>query len=114
MFEEFLFDLRALRKRSGLTQADCAHLLGTSNQTVSQIELGERIPSAREICALSVIFGSSFESFYAENMHIVRSLLTENLESIPGAPEGWLATKPREATLGRLANHLETELPDIV
>jgi transcriptional regulator with XRE-family HTH domain len=114
MFEEFLFDLRIARKKSGLTQADCGHLMGVSSNIISQIELGERTPTAREICALSVIYGASFESFYSENMQLVRSVMSENLDSMPDAPEGWLAIESRTRTLVYLSDYLGADLPEIL
>ncbi len=88
--------------------------MGVSSNIISQIELGERTPTAREMCALSVIYGASFESFYSENMQVVRSVLSENIESIPEAPEGWLATESRTRSLEYLSGYLEADLPEII
>lgn len=113
MFEEFLFDLKVARKKSGLTQADCGHLMGLSTSTMSEIELGERTPTAQEMCILSLIFGTSFESFYAENMRLARSALRDNFDSMPDVPEGWQAAEAREKTLKRLSDYLDSDLPEI-
>ena len=112
MFDEFIFDLKVARKRSGLTQVDCGHLLSASDNIVSQIERGQRLPTLRELCSLSLIYGRSFECLYAELFRQVRKDLMEQLGNMPDAPKDWLATKSRQRSLERLARRLleETDL----
>jgi DNA-binding XRE family transcriptional regulator len=56
MYQDFLIDLKTARRRSGLTQADCGHLLGGSKSKISNLETGRKLPSMKEICGLSLIY----------------------------------------------------------
>lgn len=114
MFEEFIFDLKVARKKSGLTQVDCGHLTGSSKNIISQIELGQRVPTVKELCLLSLIYGRSFDSFYADIMLQVRKDLVGKLKSMPSEPKGWPGSFARRRTLERLANRLEEESREIV
>ncbi|MEW9920373.1 helix-turn-helix transcriptional regulator [Marimonas sp. MJW-29] len=109
MFDEFTFDLKVARKRAGLTQVDCGHLLGASDNVISQLERGQRLPTLRELCSLSLIYGRSFECLYADLLRDVRKVLTEQLGSMPEAPKGWPAEQARQRTLERLARRLREE-----
>lgn len=109
MFDEFIFDLKVARKRSGLTQVDCGHLLGASDNVISQLERGQRPPTLRELCALSLIYGRSFDSLYADLLREVRDDLMEQLGSMPNAPKDWPAGQVRQRTLERLAQRLLEE-----
>ncbi|MEP3300283.1 MAG: helix-turn-helix transcriptional regulator [Pseudoruegeria sp.] len=77
------FDLKVARKKSGLTQNDCSHLVGVSRSTLSQIELGERMPSIKELISMSLLFGRSFDSLYADLLAEVRVELTDKLQTMP-------------------------------
>jgi transcriptional regulator with XRE-family HTH domain len=109
MFEEFICDLKIARKRSGLTQSDCGHLVGTSDDIISQIERGQRLPTIRELVSLSLIYGKSFDGLYAEILKDVRRDLVDNLGTVPSAPKGWARTDARTQTLSKLARRLEEE-----
>jgi transcriptional regulator with XRE-family HTH domain len=109
MFEEFICDLRVARKRAGLTQSDCGHLVGVSHDAISQIERGQRMPTIRELCALSLIYGRSFESLYAEVLREVRRDLGETLADMPEEPKDWSVAARRQKTLERLAHRLLEE-----
>ena len=63
MSTEFALDLRLARKKSGLTQRDCAHLLNVHASKVSALEHGKQLPTLIEICTLSLIYGRSFEAW---------------------------------------------------
>ncbi|MBT52780.1 MAG: hypothetical protein CMF72_05180 [Mameliella sp.] len=115
MFDEFICDLKVARKRAGLTQSDCGHLVGVSHDAISQIERGQRMPTIRELCALSLIYGRSFESLYAEVLREVRRDLGEKLAEMPEEPKGWPGSMRRRKTLERLAGRLlEESGPDHV
>jgi len=109
MFDEFIFDLKVARKKSGLTQADCGHIIGGSVNKMSQIERGQRLPSIREVCALSLIYGRSFESLFGEVFRQVRKDLAENLESLPVPKKNWPGGYNRSSTLDALAQRLSEE-----
>ena len=106
MFDEFIFDLKVARKKAGLSQADCGHLIGGTNHKVSQLERGDRTPTIREICTLSLIYGRSFESLFGEMFGQVRKDLSTNLETLPGRtsnrPEYFNRTKTLECLAQRL------------
>ena len=110
MFKTFLFDLKAARKQAGLTQFDCAHLLGASNNIVSRIEIGQRMPTIRELLTLSLIYGQQFESFYAEMLKRIRRELSAKLTSIPDAPSGWALAQTRVNTLKAIWRRLRREV----
>lgn len=57
-FQEKLF---ALRKNSGLTQADLAEKINVSRQTVSRWELGTAKPEVDTLIAISDLFGVSLD-----------------------------------------------------
>ncbi|WP_323771751.1 helix-turn-helix transcriptional regulator [Antarctobacter sp.] len=115
MFEEFICDLKVARKRAGLTQSDCGHLVGVSHDAISQIERGQRMPTIRELCALSLIYGRSFESLYVEVLREVREDLRDKLASMPTEPKDWPAAARRQQTVERLARRLLEETdPDHV
>jgi transcriptional regulator with XRE-family HTH domain len=56
---EFSLDLKVARRRSGLTQADCAYLLGVDPTRISRLEAGKTLPTAVELSVLILIFGES-------------------------------------------------------
>ncbi|WP_197917297.1 helix-turn-helix domain-containing protein [Thiosulfatihalobacter marinus] len=114
MFENFIFDLKVARKKSGLTQADCGHLIGSSKNVISQIELGQRVPTVSELCSLSLIYGRSFDSFYADTLRKVRKDLASKLKSMPSEPKGWPGSFARRRTLARLTSRLEEEANEII
>lgn len=109
MFEEFILDLKVARKKSGLTQGDCGHLISGSNHKISQLERGERPPTIQEICALSLIYGRSFESLWGEIFSEVRENLAANLETLPEPAGQQPGGFNRASTLEALAQRLLEE-----
>ncbi|WP_172299998.1 helix-turn-helix transcriptional regulator [Pseudoruegeria sp. HB172150] len=109
MFKSFNADLRLIRKRSGLTQADCGHLIGGKLHQISMIERGRRAPTIEEICALSILYGRSFEDLYAEAFEKTRRNIAVHLETLPEAPRDWPRGHIRSRTLERLAERLAEE-----
>ncbi len=110
MHHQFSLDLRSARRKAGLTQADCGHLLGGSARIVRQLEDGQRAPTLTEICALSLIFGRSFESYFGEIMPALREALSEHLSTLPHPKEKHASTFNRSATLEKLAERLADEI----
>lgn len=109
MYHEFTLDLSVARRNAGLTQLECSHLIGGSRSKMSQIERGARLPNIKEICALSLIFGRSFESLYAEIFRDVRQELGANLATLPEPRIIRLAQFNRTNTLNALAARLLEE-----
>jgi hypothetical protein len=62
----FLRELRAARKRSGLTQIDLANRLGETQSFVSKCERGERRLDIVEIRAFCFAMGLSISSFISK------------------------------------------------
>ena len=106
MYQEFAIDLKVARRKSGLTQVDCAHLLGVHETLLSQMENGRRMPTVKEICALSMIYGRSFESLFSGVFQDVRQDLKEHLLTLPDAPKSWIGSLNRQNTVDRLARDL--------
>lgn len=106
MIENFALDLRAARKKSGLTQADCAHLLGRSASKISALEHGKTMPTLREICTLSIVYRKSFESLFGGLLSDIRVVLATNLETLPDDRSNRIGTFNRTNTLSALADEL--------
>ncbi len=64
MITEFALDLRLARRKSGLSQKEVAYLLSIDQSTYSDFERGEKVPSLKQICQLSLIYGRSFHSYF--------------------------------------------------
>ena len=112
MFESLTFDLKVARKRAGLTQFDCGHLLGISHNIISRIELGKRLPTIKELMTLSLIYGQSFEDFYRKLVQRVRNDLTARLANLPDAPADWPLKRTRLHTIKQLWKCLQETCGD--
>lgn len=81
--------LRTYRKRSGLSQAEVAFLLGCEHGTkISRYERLQRIPNLKTVLALEMIYKTSgkhlFEGIYHEIAYQVKNraaILEEDLKS---------------------------------
>lgn len=58
--------LRELRESRGLTQAQLAHLLGKSWETISNFERGKTLPSLVTLEQLAGVLGVSMREFFSE------------------------------------------------
>ena len=108
MLKEFAFDLKVARRKSGLSQSDCAHLLDVERSKISRLERGDSPPSVRDICTLSLIYGKSFESLFGTIFDEVRDGLRERLANIPSQAGNRISQFNRTNTLNLLAARLET------
>lgn len=108
MTNEFALDLKVARRKSGLTQEDCAHLLDVHASKISLLESGKAVPSVTDICALSLIYGRSFESLFSVFIIDANRQLRDRLKTMPKAPDRWLGHFNRRNTLSGLADRLET------
>lgn len=111
MTYSFALDLKVARKKSGLTQQDCAHLLGVHKSKISLFEQGKALPSVTEICALSILYGRSFESLFGAVMEEAQSSLKDRLSTLPVISNRWLGRFIRQNTLNRLAARLDNIEP---
>ena len=103
---DFALDLKAARRQSGLTQADCAHLMGCNATKLTRLEHGETLPGLKDILFLGLIFGKTFESLFAYLLNEARGLLATRLETLPDAPKQWTGARNRQQTLNRIAANL--------
>ncbi len=110
MSKEFAMDLRLARRKAGFIQRDCAHLLGVNKGQVSALEKGKRLPTISQICTLSLIYGRSFESLFAELLQEARLILTDRLKTLPELKRGYVATFNRKANLKRLEKRLAEDI----
>lgn len=113
MTKEFALDLKVARQNSGLTQEDCARLLGVSVVTVAKMEGGTRTPTIHEICTLSLIYGRSFESLFSGIFKDVREDLFQRLAKMPVASGTVCLRVNRQSTLNKLARRLSEEAPGL-
>ena len=107
MQNEFNLDLKVSRRKAGLTQRDEAHLLVIHPSKVSLMESGKALPSIRDIAALTVIYGRSFESLFQSMVREVQINLKERLRTMPASPHRWLLRFNRQHTLDTVADRLE-------
>ena len=108
MITEFALDLKVARRKAGLSQQDCAHLLEVHPSKISLIEHGKAMPSVRDICTLSLIYGKSFESLFSVIMAEVTDALRDRMTTLPECPRQWLPKFNRQNTLNNLAARLHT------
>jgi transcriptional regulator with XRE-family HTH domain len=107
MKHNFARDLKAARRRAGLSQADCAHLLKVNQTRVSKIEAGLRQPTASEICMLCIIYGEAPAELCRSATTAASGALRERLATIPECAVHWRSRKRRLDALNTLAGRLE-------
>ena len=107
MLKDFAFDLKVARRKSGLSQLDCAHLLDVHRSRISRLERGDSLPSVRDICTLSLVHGKSFENLCSAFSQDVRDGLRERLATIPCTTGNRITQSNRTNTLNLLTQRLE-------
>ena len=112
MSTQFALDLRLSRRKAGYTQRDIAHLLGVQQSAISDFERGRHLPDLEKIITLSLIYGRSFESLFAQLMQEAREGLKKRLSNIPDNVRQYAGTLSREHSLKHLKRRLEAEEPD--
>ena len=100
-------DLKATRRKAGLTQGDCAHFLGLHRSRISLLELGKREPTLRELCLISVLYELPADRLLAAYYEAAIRELSLGLETLPRPRRRWIATFNRQNTLERLALRLD-------
>lgn len=113
MSTQFALDLRLARRKSGLTQSDVALLIGTQQSTIGALEKGDQRPTVEQVCMLSLVFGRSFESLFADVLEEGRTRLRANLPELPASRQRTAETFNREASLKRLERQLASEAHDV-
>ncbi|MCP4409491.1 MAG: helix-turn-helix transcriptional regulator [Gammaproteobacteria bacterium] len=76
-------DLKVFRRRSGLSQADVAHLLGVHRTQVSKFERGVREPSIEHVTILCLIYGLRLPDFCVAARPQFETVLAERLQTLP-------------------------------
>ncbi|MEO1747398.1 MAG: helix-turn-helix transcriptional regulator [Pseudomonadota bacterium] len=109
MNDDFSLDLKVARKKAGFTQRDIAHLLNTNHSKVSKLENGQAVPSIREICGFSLIYGRSFESLFGVVIEDMHRLLQEQIPALPACHKNWLGQFNRSHSIDQLAARLNGE-----
>jgi transcriptional regulator with XRE-family HTH domain len=112
MSTDFALDLRVSRRKAGFSQRDVAHLLGTYQPLVSELERGRQLPSLEHIVTLSLIFGRSFESLFGALMKTARDQLRQRILRMPDEGRCYVGSFNREASIERLAQRLADEHTD--
>jgi transcriptional regulator with XRE-family HTH domain len=108
MVYQFGLDLKVARRRSALTQADCAHLLGVDQPRISKFEAGTAVPTVVELSILCLIFDRPIGGMSQEIVISVGPSLQERLASMPPCPETWHDRAHRLRTLGLIAQKLSS------
>ena len=107
MKHHYAVNLRAARRRSALSQEDCAHLLGISQPRMSKIEAGVLEPTIKEACGLCILFEMPLTELYSETaVSAVRSF-EHRLSTMPDAPLIWRGKRRRLDTIASLRFRLQ-------
>lgn len=102
-------DLQSLRRKSGLSQADCAHLLDTPRSRLSKLESGLQTPTVEEICKLSLIFGEEISEMFRDVFPAIKDALIDRIQSLPDPESNFAGSMTRYQTLERLAARLSDD-----
>lgn len=106
MQKTFGADFRAARRRAGLTQEDCAHLLGVDQSQVSKLEAGKVDPTVRQMTICYLIFGTWARPLWNGVLRDLVDELRERLMTMPAERSSWPQKAARRATLDVLAREL--------
>lgn len=109
MSTEFALDLKVARRKAGYTQNDLAHLLGSNQAHISELERGHVLPSLEQIVTLSIIYGRSFEGLYANLLAKAREQLRMHIVEMPIGGRSYVGTFNRDRSIERLARRLADE-----
>ena len=112
MSQTFALDLKVARRKSGLTQQDCAHLLDVHKAKISLLEQGKTLPTVLELSTLSLLYGKSFESLFRSLIEDAQSTLKDRLTTLPVVSNRWLGRFIRQNTLNKLVARLDANNPN--
>ena len=104
---EFSHSVLLARKKAGLSQADCAHLLGITRNRFSRLETGKAVPSVAELCGVAVLFGRTMEGLSGDLFTDRAQSLKERLFDLPEPRRHRLSRFNRAYTLEALADRLD-------
>jgi transcriptional regulator with XRE-family HTH domain len=112
MNHEYALDLRVARRKSGLTQVDCGHLLGVDPTRITKFETGRRRPSLAELSILCLVLNAPIGQFSEKAVKAQTASLRERLALMPDCPVNWRDRYNRLNTLNRLGQQLEAVSDD--
>lgn len=112
MKHQYALDLRVARRKSGLTQQDCGHLLGIDATRITRFESGKRPPSVAELSVLCFVLDISLAAFADRIVEADASLLEKRLINMPKCPKNWSDHETRANTLRELVEKLEQLNPN--
>lgn len=107
MYDAFALDLKVARRKSGLTQQDVAHLLGSHRSKLSHLEKGSSLPTANDIAALSLIYSKSYDVMCRSVFESTALELKDRLPTLPTPNRHWLGRFNRTNTLNNLDAAIE-------
>lgn len=113
MSHAFAHDLRVARRKSGLTQEDCAHLLATQRTKITRIEGGKALPTAYDIAALSLVYGKSYDALCRSIFENAARDLKGRLITLPTPPSSWVVRFNRTNTLDNLEVRLQALIDEV-
>jgi len=102
-------DLQSLRRKSGLSQADCAHLLATPRSRISKLESGAQTPMVEEVCTLSLVYNEEVSEMFRDLFPTIREELVDRIQSLPHPENSFAGSLTRYQTLERLAERLSDD-----
>ena len=110
--QDFSHCLAEARRKAGLSQDDCAHLLGASQSHISRLELGRAVPCVADLCGVAVLFGRNMEFLVEPLLKERATLIRQRLFDLPEPRAGWLTRFTRanalrilEARVDRILDH---------
>lgn len=103
----YALDLKAARRKSGLTQKDAAHLLATQHSKISRIEHGKHLPTAYDIALFSLIYGKSYDALCRTVFENAARDLKGRMVTLPTPPSSWVCRFNRTNTLDKLDARLK-------
>lgn len=107
MIYEYALDLKVARRKAGLTQADCGHLLGVDPSRISKLEAGKSAPSVVELSILCLVLNTPPGRVQQAIALSHVAPLQERLAAMPACPENWRDQYNRSSTLNGLVERLE-------
>lgn len=105
--QDFSRNLAEARKKAGLSQADCAHLLGVSQSHISHLERGYRTPSVTDLCGVAVLFGRSMEFMVEPLFRECAATIYGHLFDLPERRRGWFGQFVRTNALDNIEARLD-------
>jgi len=94
--------LAGARRKAGLSQVDCAHLLGMSQSRMSRLELGHAKPTVSDLVGVALLFGRSMELMVEPMFQEYATQIHKRLFDLPETNTGWLGQFARNNALAKL------------